>query len=178
MTVRSIWIVVAIALAGLAIALLMPRSPEATHDHDHEHEQAGKTTPTEKPTITDLKVGTGRVAEPGDTVTVHYRLELEGKKVQDTRDRKQPFRFLLGAGLMVKGWDMGVEGMRVGGVRKIVVPPSLGYGERGSEDGTIPPNATLTFTVELLKVEKVEDEPLLDPLINPDAAKSGATGGR
>lgn len=171
MTVRSIWIVVAIALSGLAIALLMPRSPEAAHDH--EHKEASKTAPTEKPTITDLKVGTGRVAEPGDTVTVHYQLELEGKKVQDTRDRKQPFRFLLGAGLMVKGWDMGVEGMRVGGVRKIVVPPSLGYGERGSEDGTIPPNATLTFTVELLKVEKVEDEPLLDPLVNPEAAQNG-----
>ena len=170
MTVRSLWYVVGIVIVGLAIAVLMPRSPEAAHEY--ETTPPPKETPKERPKVTDLKVGTGRVAEPGDMVTVHYKLYLDGnKKVQDSRERKQPLRFLLGSAMMVKGWDMGLEGARVGGVRRIVVPPSLGYGSRGSEDGKIPPNATLTFEVEVLKVEKVEDEPLLDPLLNPEKAR-------
>jgi FKBP-type peptidyl-prolyl cis-trans isomerase 2 len=73
----------------------------------------------------------------------------------------------MGSGTMMPGWDSGLEGARVGSVRRIVVPPALGYGEQGSPDGKIPRNATLTFDVKVLKIERIEDEPLLDPLLDP-----------
>lgn len=170
MTVRSWWIVAGIVVLGLAIALLMPKAPQTEQPSSSTASAASE--PKEKPTITDLKPGSGRAAEPGDMVTVQYTLYVNGKKVDSSRDRKQPLRFLLGGGMMVKGWDIGLEGVRVGTVRRLVVPPSLGYGSRGSEDGKIPPNATLTFEVQVLKIEKIEDEPLLDPLVHPEKAKT------
>ena len=101
---------------------------------------------------TDDQIGTGAVATPGKTAVVHYTGWLmDGTKFDSSRDRNQPFSFALGAGQVIKGWDEGVAGMKVGGKRTLIVPPALGYGARGAGN-VIPPNATLKFEVELLDV--------------------------
>lgn len=100
----------------------------------------------------DQVVGTGEAAVAGKNVSVHYTGWLEnGKKFDSSVDRGQPFSFPLGAGRVIKGWDEGVQGMKVGGKRKLTIPSDLGYGSRGA-GGVIPPNATLVFDVELLGV--------------------------
>lgn len=102
--------------------------------------------------IQDLTVGTGDEATSGATVTVHYEGWLSnGTKFDSSRDRGQSFNFLLGAGRVIPGWDEGVAGMRVGSLRKLVIPPQLGYGVGGAPP-TIPGNATLVFDIELLEV--------------------------
>ncbi|HWZ59198.1 MAG TPA: FKBP-type peptidyl-prolyl cis-trans isomerase [Gemmatimonadaceae bacterium] len=100
----------------------------------------------------DKKVGTGAAATAGKMVSVHYTGWLpDGTKFDSSRDRNEPFDFPLGAGHVIAGWDEGVAGMKVGGRRLLVIPPSLGYGAGGT--GPIPPNATLVFDVELLGVK-------------------------
>jgi len=107
----------------------------------------------------DERVGTGNEAIAGRQVTVHYtgwlydegRSDHKGKKFDSSRDRNEPFPFRLGAGEVIRGWDDGVAGMKVGGRRTLTIPPGLGYGSRGA-GGVIPPNATLIFDVELLDV--------------------------
>lgn len=100
----------------------------------------------------DSAVGTGAVAQPGQQVTVHYTGWLsDGTKFDSSVDRDKPFVFQLGAGRVIRGWDEGVAGMKVGGTRKLVIPPTLGYGQRAV--GPIPPNSVLVFTVELLGVQ-------------------------
>lgn len=101
----------------------------------------------------DVNVGTGNIAEPGDTVTVHYVGYLTSGKVFDSsRDTNTPFSFTLGEGRVIRGWDEGLQGMRAGGQRRLVIAPDYAYGERGI--GPIPPNSTLIFEVELLEVRK------------------------
>lgn len=103
--------------------------------------------------IEEIKIGDKAVAVKGKRVTVHYTGTLSnGKKFDSSRDRNEPFVFKLGAGEVIKGWDEGVEGMKVGGKRKLIIPASLGYGDRGV-GGVIPPNSELHFEVELLAVE-------------------------
>ena len=103
--------------------------------------------------IEDIKVGSGPAAKSGDRVSVHYVGTLtNGTKFDSSRDRGQPFEFPLGGGRVIRGWDVGVAGMQVGGVRKLTIPPEEGYGARGTPGGPIPPNATLVFEVELLKI--------------------------
>ncbi len=103
----------------------------------------------------DLTVGSGKMAEPGMNVSVHYTGWLADSartKFDSSHDRSQPFQFQLGGGQVIQGWDEGVKGMRIGGKRKLTIPPDLGYGARGAS-GIIPPNATLVFDVELLDVK-------------------------
>jgi len=101
----------------------------------------------------DLVVGSGAVAETGKSVSVHYTGWLtDNTKVDSSVDRGQPYAFILGAGEVIRGWDEGVKGMRVGGKRKLTIPPDLGYGANPRPGGPIPPNATLVFDVELLGV--------------------------
>lgn len=102
--------------------------------------------------IQDIKVGKGAEAKAGQSVTVDYTGRLtDGTKFDSSVDSGKPFTFLLGAGKVIPGWDQGVAGMKVGGKRKLTIPPDLGYGPMGN--GPIPPNATLVFDVELLGVK-------------------------
>ena len=102
--------------------------------------------------IEDMVVGAGDTATSGRNVTVHYTGWLtDGKKFDSSKDRNDPFEFGLGQHQVISGWDEGVQGMKVGGKRKLTIPPALGYGARGA-GGAIPPNATLVFEVELLGV--------------------------
>ena len=103
--------------------------------------------------IEDVNVGTGAEAANGSSVTVHYTGWLtDGKKFDSSVDRGKPFKFKLGARQVIQGWDQGVAGMKVGGKRKLTIPPDLGYGSRGAGNA-IPPGATLIFEVELLGVQ-------------------------
>ena len=101
----------------------------------------------------ETTVGDGDTAVAGQAVTVHYTGWLEnGQKFDSSKDRNDPFRFTLGKGMVIKGWDEGVAGMKVGGTRKLTIPANLGYGASGA-GGVIPPNATLIFDVELLALD-------------------------
>src|SRR5215467_3828749 len=143
--------ILALAIAGLvALASAQEKKTEA----------GGPTKVTGVPTKTpsglqywDTKVGNGPVAQSGQKVKVHYTGWLtNGKKFDSSVDRGQPFEFMLGAGQVIKGWDQGVAGMKVGGKRQLKIPPDLGYGAAGA-GGVIPPNAILIFDVELLGVQ-------------------------
>ena len=114
---------------------------------------SGQETPTGPSSLTveDLVVGTGATAAAGDTVTVHYvGTLLNGTKFDSSYDAGRPFTFKIGAGQVIAGWDQGVPGMKVGGKRRLTIPPSLGYGNQAN--GPIPPNSTLRFDIELLSI--------------------------
>ena len=148
MTRRS-WLTV-VALAGLC-AFLASNSSGSAQD---KKEKKKVVTTKSGLKYEDLKEGTGAEAKKGDTVEVHYTGWLtNGKKFDSSKDRNEPFSFKLGAGMVIKGWDEGVAGMKVGGKRKLMIPPELGYGARGAGGGAIPPNATLIFEIELLKIK-------------------------
>lgn len=140
------------------IAILAFVAAVACTKKENTETATGSATTAATGGVTELKIeeqktGTGAEAVAGKTVSVHYTGTLtDGKKFDSSLDRGQPFKFVLGAGQVIQGWDKGVAGMKVGGKRKLTIPPHLGYGERGA-GGVIPPNATLVFEVELLGVE-------------------------
>ncbi len=104
--------------------------------------------------IEDIQVGNGAEAKPGQHVSVHYTGWLtDGTKFDSSKDRGRPFEFVLGAGQVIQGWDQGVAGMKVGGTRKLTIPPELGYGAQNVGGGLIPPNSTLLFEVVLIGVK-------------------------
>lgn len=139
-----------------------PQEAEQQESAATQEEEQPKTSAPEQAApaeeVTELKtedivVGKGQVAQKGNTVSVHYTGWLtDGKKFDSSVDRGQPFEFALGQGQVIPGWDQGVAGMKVGGKRKLTIPPALGYGAQGA-GGVIPPNATLVFEVELLAVK-------------------------
>ena len=183
--------------AILAFALLgcgvpdpsIPAPDKTTPSAEVKKEEPKKDVPTPKAVeqdpaklglgITDTKVGTGAVAEDGDTLTMKYtgRLKSTGA-VFDTNDKPdgKPFTFPLGQGQVIKGWDLGVKGMRVGGKRTLVIPAALGYGPGGSGE-KIPPNSDLVFDIELMDVQKIADaSTVLRETVKPGtgpAVKSG-----
>ena len=146
----------AVALACMAL-YAVPATSASTPDEQGKSKLDATQNDLQK---TDVKQGHGAEAVAGHGVVVHYtgwlydssKPDSHGAKFDSSRDRGTPFRFVLGQGRVIRGWDEGVAGMKVGGQRTLVIPPQLGYGARGA-GGVIPPNATLIFDVELLDVE-------------------------
>ncbi|MDB9315578.1 FKBP-type peptidyl-prolyl cis-trans isomerase [Spirulina sp. CS-785/01] len=133
---------------------LLASKPEKQSETSEESEESQEEVITTDSGLqyVEIKEGVGASPEPGQTVVVHYTGKLEdGSKFDSSRDRGQPFSFKIGAGRVIKGWEEGIASMKVGGRRKLIIPPELGYGERGA-GGVIPPNATLIFDVELLRI--------------------------
>ncbi len=143
----------------LPLALLLAIGTISTSACSEQVSPAAGTNKVTELIKTDVKLGKGAEAKAGHQVTVHYTGWLydeaapghKGTKFDSSRDRNDPFVFQLGAGQVIKGWDVGVEGMKVGGQRTLIIPANMGYGARGA-GGVIPPNATLVFDVELLGV--------------------------
>jgi FKBP-type peptidyl-prolyl cis-trans isomerase FkpA len=147
---RIILIVMGILIFAL-IAFMVYRT---TNQPDQSTSLSGAVTQSASGLVVeDLKVGDGALAEAGAIVTVHYTGWLtDGTKFDSSLDRNQPFVFTLGSGDVIKGWDEGIPGMKVGGKRKLTIPADLAYGARGAGD-VVPPNATLVFEVELLEIK-------------------------
>ncbi|TSC52199.1 MAG: FKBP-type peptidyl-prolyl cis-trans isomerase FkpA [Parcubacteria group bacterium LiPW_41] len=163
---KTTLIIVALVIVGVGIVLWTqtPRESVTQESQIPESNQQIQTSMPEQTNITmqtlpsglqigDEVVGTGAEAVAGKMVAVHYTgTLLNGTKFDSSLDRGEPFEFSLGAGYVIKGWDEGVQGMKVGGKRKLIIPSDLGYGSRGA-GSAIPPNATLVFDVELLGVK-------------------------
>ncbi len=151
-TTSVIIVLVVLILAGWGISYAKKKKVADERAKIEETTLPNNTNTTMELQSSILKEGTGEVAKSGDMVTVHYTGWFEdGKKFDSSVDRGEPFVFKLGAGQVIKGWDQGVAGMKVGEKRKLIIPGDLAYGPQGYP-GAIPPNATLIFEIELLKV--------------------------
>jgi len=145
-----------IALASCRERVPEPESRQAAPAPSAPAVTESAAAPSAKPSSLvkeDTVVGKGAAAKTGDTVSVHYTgTLLDGTKFDSSRDRDEPFEFKLGAGMVIKGWDEGVVGMKKGGKRRLTIPSELGYGKAGSPP-KIPPDATLVFDIELLEIK-------------------------
>ena len=142
-------------LGVVGFVLSLNKTPEE-EEQTQEQQQKEQTIPMQSKTlqIEDIVVGEGAEAVSGKLISVHYTGTLaDGTKFDSSLDRGTPFEFILGTGQVIRGWDQGIEGMKVGGKRKLIIPPELGYGAAGIP-GTIPPNSTLVFEVELLDIRE------------------------
>lgn len=156
----GLMLVLGMALAGCSNKAAEPVEPAVQAEQPAPQEAPAEATATPEQTpqqATELKTedlvkGKGAEAVAGKQVTVHYTLWYNGTKIESSKDSGQPFSFVLGSGEVIPGWDQGVPGMKVGGKRKLTVPPELAYGAQGSPPA-IPPNATLVFEVELVGVQ-------------------------
>ncbi|BCM89623.1 FK506-binding protein [Abditibacteriota bacterium] len=157
---KSKLIAIIVLVVGIGLIAVFKEKPlPSDEDDDHHDAQPTVQAPNfdvaggiKKLQIVDERKGTGAVAKPRDTVTVNYRGTLLNGEMFDESYGKQPFNFELGTGQVIKGWDQGVAGMRVGGKRKLTIPSDLAYGNGGAPGGKIPPGATLKFDIELLQV--------------------------
>lgn len=146
-----------ILIISVAIAsYLILNNTKPTMNNNQNNSQS-QTSPTASPSvglkIEDIQIGTGAEVKKGDIISIHYKgTLLDGREFDSSYKRGQPFETQIGVGQVIKGWDEGVVGMKVGGKRKLTIPPELGYGERGA-GAVIPPNATLIFEVELVGIK-------------------------
>jgi FKBP-type peptidyl-prolyl cis-trans isomerase len=151
---RNEWVAVAVAIVFTGYAFFGPAimSIFKTDTVDQNNQPAAASGGLDKVIISDASVGNGVVAEVGKLLVVHYTLSLSnGTVIQNSKDFGQSMSFILGAGQVIPGWEMGFDGMKVGGVRTIIIPPEYAYG--ANQVGPIPPNSTLVFTVELIDVQ-------------------------
>jgi FKBP-type peptidyl-prolyl cis-trans isomerase len=155
MTKSFLWPALILALAAAFVAAQTAARKSATPNTNSPTRVTGDGVKTPSGLMYwDMRVGNGETAKEGSHVRVHYTGWLTtGKKFDSSVDAGKPFDFTIGNGEVIKGWEEGVAGMRVGGKRQLRIPPNLGYGAEGTPDGTIPPNATLIFDIQLLGVQ-------------------------
>ncbi len=146
MSPRNIQVGIAVAAALAVVTVFFIFNPFATVQQNSEQASTGSS----QLVVQDVSIGTGEVAAAGDTVSVNYTGKLANGTVFDTSVGKTPIQFVLGTGRVIPGWDQGLQGMKVGGKRTLIIPPSLAYGP--NDYGPIPGNSTLTFEVELVGV--------------------------
>lgn len=158
----AILIIIIVAVGIYFVAKRPYTAPQPTTENNSMNNEQQANAETAAPDLsgellmTVVKEGTGEGAKNGDIVSVHYvGTFMDGTKFDSSRDRGQAFQFTLGSGMVIKGWDLGVLGMKVGEVRKLTIPSQYAYGETGAGD-VIPPNATLQFEVELLAINPVQ----------------------
>ena len=158
MSKRAFWIVLGVLIAGLIYVLFFSGgkeiNPKTTQTQtENKKMDTNQSTDSGKLVIEDIKVGEGKEVKSGDTVVMHYSGTLtDGTKFDSSYDRNEPFTTQIGVGQVIKGWDEGVPGMKIGGKRKLTIPSDLGYGASGA-GAVIPPNATLIFEVELVDIK-------------------------
>ncbi len=160
---KNTWIAVAVSVfavgfylfGGTIVSMFSVGNPDTQSTQKTMNTNVDNQSGTEGFLVQDEVIGTGDIATPGSTISVHYVGTFEnGQKFDSSIDRGEPFEFVLGAGRVIKGWDLGFSGMKVGGKRRLTIPSSLGYGS--NQVGPIPPNSTLIFEVELLAVHKAQ----------------------
>ena len=158
MSKRAFWIVLGVLIAGLIYVLFFSGgkeiNPKTTQTQtENKKMDTNQSTDSGKLVIEDIKVGEGKEVKSGDTVVMHYSGTLtDGTKFDSSYDRNEPFTTQIGVGQVIKGWDEGVPGMKIGGKRKLTIPSDLGYGASGA-GAVIPPNSPLIFDVELLGIK-------------------------
>lgn len=146
-------LVLILGMVGIVFITARPKSTPETSQEIVVNDSEQNETNMQDIEINDIQEGEGEAVQEGDSVLVHYSGRLEDGTVFDSSyERDEPFPFTVGEGMVIEGWEKGLVGMKVGGKRELIIPPEMGYGQRGTPDGTIPPNSTLIFEIELLEI--------------------------